>query len=55
MPNFASNVFMCWLMGVSVGGLIPVAVSLLSEVTHHTTPHHTRTHHTRTHRPPPPC
>ena len=32
MPNFGSNVFMCWLMGVSVGGLIPVAVSLLSEV-----------------------
>ena len=32
MPNFTMNVFMCWLMGVSVGGLIPVAVSLLSEV-----------------------
>ena len=32
MPSFPTNVFMCWLMGVSVGGLIPVAVSLLSEV-----------------------
>ena len=32
MPSFAMNVFMCVVMGVSVGGLIPIAVSLLSEV-----------------------
>ena len=32
MPSFAMNVFMCVVMGVSVGGLIPIAVSMLSEV-----------------------
>lgn len=32
MPNFSMNVFMCVVMGVSVGGLIPIAVSMLSEV-----------------------
>jgi len=31
MPSFPTNIFMCWLMGMSVGGLIPVAISLMSE------------------------
>jgi len=32
MPNFKMNLFMCFMMGLSVGGMIPVDISLLSEV-----------------------
>lgn len=31
MPGFTLNVFMCFLMGLSAGGLLPIAFSLLSE------------------------
>jgi putative MFS transporter len=31
MPGFYWNVFMCFLMGLSAGGLLPIAFSLLSE------------------------
>ena len=32
MPSFQLNLLMCFIMGLSVGGLIPVCVALLSEV-----------------------
>jgi putative MFS transporter len=32
MPSFAWNVFMCFLMGASAGGLLPVAYALLAEI-----------------------
>lgn len=31
MPTFDGNVFMCFLMGLSAGGLLPIALTLLSE------------------------
>lgn len=31
MPGFGWNLFMCFLMGLSAGGLLPIAFSLLSE------------------------
>jgi putative MFS transporter len=32
MPSFGWNVFMCFLMGASAGGLLPVAYALLAEI-----------------------
>jgi MFS transporter, putative metabolite:H+ symporter len=32
MPSFAWNIFMCFLMGVGAGGLLPVAYALLAEI-----------------------
>ncbi len=32
MPSFWWNVFMCFLMGVSAGGMLPVAYALLAEI-----------------------
>lgn len=32
MPSFAWNEFMCFLMGASAGGLLPVAYALLAEI-----------------------
>ena len=32
MPSFSWNVFMCFLMGASAGGLLPVAYALLAEI-----------------------
>ncbi len=32
MPAFGWNLFMCFMMGASAGGLLPIAISLLSEV-----------------------
>ncbi|MBS1805832.1 MAG: MFS transporter [Acidobacteria bacterium] len=32
MPSFAWNVFMCFMMGVGAGGLLPVAYALLAEI-----------------------
>jgi len=32
MPSFRWNVFMCFLMGISAGGLLPVAYALLAEI-----------------------
>ena len=32
MPSFWWNVFMCFLMGVSAGGMLPVAFALLAEI-----------------------
>lgn len=32
MPSFSWNVLMCFIMGFGVGGLLPIAYSLLSEV-----------------------
>jgi putative MFS transporter len=32
MPAFGWNVFMCFIMGASAGGLLPVAVTLLTEL-----------------------
>ncbi len=32
MPSFAWNIFMCFLMGVGAGGLLPIAYALLAEV-----------------------
>ena len=32
MPSFEWNVFMCFLMGASAGGLLPVAYALLAEI-----------------------
>jgi putative MFS transporter len=32
MPSFAWNIFMCFLMGVGAGGMLPVAYALLAEI-----------------------
>ena len=32
MPSFAWNIFMCFMMGVGAGGLLPVAYALLAEI-----------------------
>jgi putative MFS transporter len=32
MPAFGWNLFMCFMMGLSAGGLLPIAISLLSEI-----------------------
>lgn len=32
MPTFGWNMVMCFIMGLSAGGLLPIAVSLLSEI-----------------------
>ncbi len=32
MPSFAWNIFMCFLMGVAAGGMLPVAYALLAEI-----------------------
>jgi putative MFS transporter len=32
MPSFSWNLLMCFLMGLGVGGLLPIAYSLLSEI-----------------------
>ena len=32
MPSFSWNIFMCFLMGVGAGGLLPVAYALLAEI-----------------------
>jgi len=32
MPSFAWNVFMCFMMGVGAGGMLPVAYALLAEI-----------------------
>lgn len=33
MPDFWWNVFMCWLMGLAAGGMLPVTYALLAEIT----------------------
>ena len=32
MPDFWWNVFMCWLMGLAAGGMLPVTYALLAEI-----------------------
>lgn len=32
MPSFWWNVFMCWLMGLAAGGMLPVTYALLAEI-----------------------
>jgi putative MFS transporter len=32
MPSFAWNIFMCFMMGVGAGGMLPVAYALLAEI-----------------------
>ena len=32
MPGFWWNVFMCWLMGLAAGGMLPVTYALLAEI-----------------------
>ncbi len=32
MPNFGWNVFMCFLMGLGVGGMLPITFALMAEV-----------------------
>jgi putative MFS transporter len=32
MPSFSWNIFMCFLMGVGAGGMLPVAYALLAEI-----------------------
>jgi len=32
MPSFAWNVFMCIMMGLAAGGMLPVANALLAEI-----------------------
>lgn len=32
MPGFWCNVFMCWLMGLAAGGMLPVTYALLAEI-----------------------
>jgi putative MFS transporter len=32
MPSFAWNIFMCFLMGLGAGGMLPVAYALLAEI-----------------------
>lgn len=32
MPSFGANVFMCFLMGMSAGGMLPIVYALMSEV-----------------------
>jgi MFS transporter, putative metabolite:H+ symporter len=32
MPSFAWNIFMCFLMGIGAGGMLPVAYALLAEI-----------------------
>ena len=32
MPSFAWNVFMCFMMGLAAGGMLPVANALLAEI-----------------------
>lgn len=32
MPSFAWNVFMCFMMGIGAGGMLPVAYALLAEI-----------------------
>lgn len=32
MPSFSWNIFMCFLMGVAAGGMLPVAYALLAEI-----------------------
>lgn len=32
MPSFAWNIFMCFLMGIGAGGMLPVAFALLAEI-----------------------
>lgn len=33
MPSYSWNVFMCWLMGLGAGGMLPIAFALLAELT----------------------
>jgi putative MFS transporter len=33
MPSYAWNIFMCWLMGLGAGGMLPIAFALLAEIT----------------------
>lgn len=32
MPSFAWNIFMCFMMGIGAGGMLPVAYALLAEI-----------------------
>ncbi len=32
MPSFAWNLFMCFMMGLAAGGMLPVANALLAEI-----------------------
>lgn len=32
MPSFAWNIFMCFMMGIGAGGMLPVAFALLAEI-----------------------
>lgn len=32
MPSYSWNVFMCWLMGLGAGGMLPITFALLAEV-----------------------